>query len=103
MDKEQFVSLILYDTYDKDKEDIANLCIAANKMAVAYSGKCVCEGDFSDFVETIDDMMTNNEISVGEYGLNIEKSVSVEEITNRELYCINKVRATNIQESIEKS
>lgn len=100
MNREKLVSLVLYDAYEKDRSDIANLCDAINKIAIAYSGSPICEGDFDDFLDTINCMIDNDKISIGRHGLDINESVSIDEITSREMYFINKVRPTDIQDSV---
>lgn len=102
MNREDLISLVTYSNYENDREDIANLCDAANKISIAVSTKPLCEGNFNDFIETIDEMVDENKISDDDKNdLVIKTTVPISEATPRELHFINKVRPTNIQDCVE--
>lgn len=100
MDREKLILLVTYGTCNSDREDISNLCDAANKISNAISEEPICRGSLGDFTRTVDNMIANGKMSDGEQGLSVEVSVSINEATPKEVYFINKVRPTDIQAAV---
>jgi hypothetical protein len=100
MDREKLILLVTYGTYSNDREDISNLCDAANKISNAISEEPLCRGSLGDFTNTVDNMIAKGKISDGENGLSVKDSVYIDEATPKELYFINKVRPTDVQAAV---
>lgn len=81
MDREKLILLVTYGTCNNDREDISNLCDAANKISNAISEEPICRGSLGDFTRTVDNMIAKGKMSDGEQGLSVEVSVSINEAT----------------------